>query len=103
MTHLILEASELDQWQKHHSGGLLVPAARRPAVLQPSREAAESEALRLAQMLPHGLFVLFAPVALAKRLPEVTHVNIRGEPLQQRNVVRLVKVSSAEDDWEIPF
>jgi hypothetical protein len=103
MTHLILEASELDQWRKHHSGGLLVPEARRPVVLQPSREAAESEALRLAQRLPHGMFVLFAPVALAKRLPEVTHVNIRGEPLQQRNVVRLVKIGGTDQDWDIPF
>lgn len=32
MTHLILDGRDIDSWQKHHSGGLLIPADKRPTV-----------------------------------------------------------------------
>jgi hypothetical protein len=105
MTHLILNGDDLDNWVKHHTGGLLIPADRRPTVLQKDREAAERECLRLAREHSGGLFVLFAPVALAKRLPEASHVNLRGEVLRTSNVARLLPIagSPGHEDWDIPF
>lgn len=105
MTHLILDAGDMDaSWARHHAGGLLIPASKRPTVLQPDRAAAERECLRLAHEHP-GLFVLFAPVAIAKRVPEASHVNLRGEVLRTANVVRLLPVLGAPgiDDPDIPF
>ena len=103
MTHLILDGAYLDTWQRHHSGGLLVPAHKRPSVLQPDRKAAEAECMRLASNRG-GLFVLFAPVAIAKRVPETSHVNLRGEPVRHTNVVRLLTIAGGpEDEGDIPF
>ena len=48
-------------------------------------------------------FVVFAPVALAKRVPEATHVNLRGEVLQTHNVARLLTIGQPDDDSDIPF
>lgn len=98
MTHLILEASELDHWEPHPSGARLIHANRRPTMLQPDRDTAEREALRLARAHPQGLFVLFAPVAMAKRVPEATHVNLRGEVIRHAGVVRLLVIGD-----QIPF
>jgi hypothetical protein len=105
MTHLILNGADMDDWVKHHTGGLLIPAATRPTVLQADREAAERECLRLAREHSGGLFVLFAPVAIAKRLPEASHVNLRGEVLRTSNVARLLPIagSPGHEDWDIPF
>lgn len=104
MTHLILDGSDLDLWPRHHSGGHLIPPHKRPTVLQADRERAERECLRLAQM-HNGLFVLFAPVAMAKRVGEVTHVNIRGQELRRRSVYRLLTIDAggATDDADVPF
>lgn len=104
MTHLILDGSDMDNWQRHHSGGLLIPANKRPTVMQADRERAEREALRLCREHMGGLFVIFAPVALAKRVPEATHVNLRGEVLHTSNVARLLTIGApAHDDSDIPF
>ena len=102
MTHLIIDGRDVDQWTRHHSGGLLIPADKRPTVLQANRGAGEREALRLAQMHASGTFVLFAPVALARRIPETTHVNFRGEALRTGTVVRLLPILGEEAD-DIPF
>lgn len=101
MTHLILDGRDVDSWTKHHGGGVLIPAHRQPTVLQRDRDAAEREALRLARERPDGLFVLFAPVAIAKRVPEATHVNIRGEIMRNANVARLLPIFGPDD--EVPF
>lgn len=104
MTHLILDGNDLDTWQRHHSGGLLVPADKRPTVLQRDRAAAAAECMRLARHHGSGLFVLFAPVAIAKRVPEASHVNLRGEPVRHTNVVRLLTIAGGpEDSGDIPF
>lgn len=100
MTHLILDGADLDGWTRHHGGGVLIPLHKRPTVLQATREAAEREALRLAQHAS-GVFVVFAPVALAKRLPEATHVNLRGEVLRTVNVAKLLNIGDPSD--EPPF
>ncbi len=102
MTHLILDGADLGIWSSHHSGGLLIPPDKRPSVLQADRECAELECLRLAQLHP-GVFVLFAPVAMAKRLSEVSHVNLRGEAVRLRNVARLLPILDPLTDSEIPF
>ncbi len=101
MTHLILDACDMDSWQRHHSGGVLIPADKRPTVLQADRERAEREVLRLAREHMGGLFVLFAPVAIGKRVPEASHVNIRGQVLRTANVVRLLPIAQPGD--EVPF
>lgn len=104
MTHLILDARDMDAWQRHHSGGLLIPANKRPTVLQADRERAEREVLRLAHAsMGGGLFVLFAPVAIAKRVQQASHVNVRGEPVRTENVVRLLPIASPDDESDIPF
>ncbi len=103
MTHLIIDARDYDNWQKHHSGGLLIPADKRPTVLQADRAAGEREALRLASAYMGGCFVLFAPVAIAKRMPEASHVNLKGEPIYYRNVARLIPTLDPEDHSDIPF
>lgn len=103
MTFLILDGADMDNWQRHHSGGLLVPANKRPTVLQADRDRAEREALRLCREHMGGLFVIFAPVALAKRVPEATHVNLKGEVLRTHNVARLLTIGEPDDDRDIPF
>lgn len=104
MTHLIIDVSDMDNWPRHHSGGLLIPAIKRCTVMQADRDRAEREALRLCREHLGGLFVVFAPVALAKRVPEATHVNLRGEVLQTRNVARLLTIGTPpDDDSDIPF
>lgn len=103
MTHLILDGSDLDLWRRHRSGGRLVPDGKRPTVLQPDRKTAEDECLRLARYHADGLFVLFAPVAIARRVPECTHVNLRGEPVRHTNVVRLLTIAGGPEDLELPF
>lgn len=102
MTHLVIDGADLDSWERHHSGGLIIPASKRPTVLQVSRDAAEREALRLAKGNIGGLFVVYAPVAIAKRTPVATHVNLRGEVLQTRNEARLLLIGGGPED-EIPF
>lgn len=103
MTHLILDAAgDIEAtWTKHHAGGLLIPEHKCPTVLQNDRDAAEREALRLAREHMGGLFVIFAPVAIAKRVPEATHVNMRGEVLRTSNVARILAIAQLGD--EIPF
>lgn len=103
MTHLILDGADMDSWQRHHSGGLLIPADKRPTVLQADRSRAESEVLRLAREHQAGLFVLYAPVAIAKRVPQATHVNLRGEVVRTNNVARLLPIADGPDDDALPF
>ncbi len=103
MTHLILDAADMDTWQRHHSGGLLIPANKRPTVLQADRQRAELEVLRLARENYGGLFVLFAPVALAKRVPEASHVNLRGEVVRTSSVARLLTIAGGPADDDVPF
>lgn len=104
MTHLILDGADMDTWQRHHSGGLLVPPHKRPTVLQADRNRAELEVLRLAREHPGGLFVLYAPVAIAKRVPEASHVNLRGEVVRTSSVARLLTIAGGPlDDDEVPF
>lgn len=103
MTHLILNGADLDLWPRHHSGGHVIPPGNRPMVLQRNRELAERECLRLARLHGSGLFVLFAPVALARRVPEATHVNLRGEVVNTRQVARLITISGGPEDHDVPF
>ena len=41
MTHLIIDGADMDNWQRHHAGGLLIPTGKRPTVLQADRDRAE--------------------------------------------------------------
>lgn len=104
MTHLIIDGADMDNWQRHHAGGLLIPVNKRPTVMQADRERAEREALRLCREHMGGLFVVFAPVALAKRVPEASHVNLKGEILRTSNVARLLTIGEpGDEDGDIPF
>lgn len=105
MTHLILDGADLDLWPRHHSGGHQIPLHKRPTVLQADRDMAERECLRLARCHGGGLFVLFAPVAIARRVAQASHVNIRGEPVRTSDVVRLLPIAggSLDLDHDVPF
>lgn len=103
MTHLILDGRDVDTWQRHHAGGVLIPAHKRPTVLQADRQRAELEVLRLAREHPGGLFVLYAPVAIAKRVPEASHVNLRGEVVRTSSVARLLTIADGPADDDVPF
>lgn len=98
--HLILDTADVEEWTRHHAGGILVPESKRPSVLQVDGVTAEREALRLATASRSGRFVIYAPVAIAVRVLESTHVNILGEPIMHKDVVRLLPIH--EDD-DLPF
>lgn len=68
-----------------------------------SHLATELEVLRLAREHPGGLFVLYAPVALAKRVPEASHVNLRGEVVRTSSVARLLTIAGGPLDDDVPF
>ncbi len=103
MAYLVLDGADIYEWSKHHAGGVLISSHKRPTVLQANREAAEREVLRLSAEHPDGRFVLFAPVAFAKRVPEVTHVNLRGEVVRTHNVVRLLPIVKPHEEDAFPF
>ncbi|MBE2245573.1 MAG: hypothetical protein IAE86_22675 [Burkholderiaceae bacterium] len=103
MSHLILDGADVYEWPRHHGGGVVIPAHRRPTVPQANRLAAEAEVMRLAAAHPGGVFVLFAPVAIAKRVPEATHCNLRGEVMRTHNVVRLLPIVDAPYEDDLPF
>lgn len=82
------------------SGCERIPADRRPTVLQPDREEAEKEALRLAARFPGRRFAVFAAAALAQTIDVPTHVSISGQVLVAGKSASLAKIGP---DDEVPF
>ncbi len=105
MTHLILEMSDHEHWGNpaHLIGKTapsVIPAGRRPTMLQVDRETAEREAVRLAKAHPGGRFVVFAPVSVGLTTDVPTHVNIDGKVICSRKVPAIAEI---HDPDEIPF
>lgn len=101
--HLIVEMSEAHQWDGAPQAGRwakVVPADRRPTILQQDRETAEKEALRLAGEHPGKRFVVFAPIAAGVTAKVPTHVSISGKVIVERSVPAL---GSIDDLNEVPF
>ena len=106
---LILDVTEADQWPGRLGETALsvvdkprrIPAGKSPAVLQPSREVAESEAKRLAREHLGRRFMVFEAVAIGTRIEIPTHVNLRGEVLARRLEPTVLLIGDAPD--EAPF
>lgn len=95
---LILNVTLLDNWQQRH-GGHAIPEIRRPSFLQPTREIAEAEALRLNEAHPGHHFVVFEARSMSRTVKVPTHVSITGQVLLEGNQPQLVAI----DDGDIPF
>lgn len=100
MGWLILELSDASQWERRH-GGCVVPAQRRPSMLQPSRETAEQEALRLARSHPGHRFVVFQACSAAITVKVPSHITVAGQVFAERAVPTLVDVGEPAE--EVPF
>jgi hypothetical protein len=107
MTCLILELTDHDSWPQIHAigdGPRRIPEFRRPTVLQPDRETAEKEALRLAAAHPGRRFVIFEPVSQGITVKVPTHVTLGGKTIVERDKAMLVVITDAtEADDDLPF
>ena len=101
--HLILEVSESADWPTLHPNtrAQRIPDARRPVALQPTRETAENEALRLARQHPDKRFAVFAPVLLATTVAVPTHVTLSGKIVAHSRLPKLLQVDDPNTD--VPF
>lgn len=97
----IVDVAEADQWTKHWHGGRLVPERRRPTIAQPTREIAETEALRLAREHPGRRFIVLEPVAVAFTTKVTTHVTLGGQVVAERSSPALAQITDPHD--EVPF
>lgn len=104
MSHIIIEMSEAEQWPSAEwAPSKVIPAVRRPTMLQPDRETAEREALRLTEMHPGRRFVVFAPVSAGVTAKIPTHVTLGGKVFAERHQATLVEFGEEPDDDGIPF
>ncbi|MBL8370033.1 MAG: hypothetical protein JNK28_01440 [Burkholderiaceae bacterium] len=95
---LILETSWYDRFTSDRLQK--VPPLLVPTVVQPDRETAEREALRLAREHPGKTFVVFqASVgAVGRRVP--SHITLGGQVVREHIVTELADI---EGDQDIPF
>lgn len=95
---LILETS----WYDRSTSDRLqkVPPLHAPTVVQPDRETAEREALRLAREHPGKTFVVFQAciAAVGRRVP--SHITLGGQVVREHIVPALTAI---EGDQDIPF
>ncbi len=107
-TCLLLEVTQVQDWPERFKpfGRPLddaprgIPAERRPAVLQPDRDTAEREALRLATAHPGKRFAIFECNALATTVQIPSHTTVGGQVFQHRTTAVLLAVGASD---EIPF
>ena len=76
---VILDVTEYDTWSKHFGGGVVAPLVKRPSVVQPDRESAEREAVRLAQAHPGHRFAVFTLVGIVQTKEVPTHITLGGK------------------------
>jgi len=101
MTYVVIELGDAETWpQRTWAPGRVIPERRRPTMLQPDRETAEKEALRLAGRHPDRRFVVFAPIAAGVTVKVPTHVTITGKVVCERAEAALAPI---DDPDEIPF
>jgi hypothetical protein len=97
---LIVDVTLIDNWPKRH-GVHVIPDIRQPRQLQPTREIAEAEALRLNKAHPGHHFVVFEARSMTRTVKVPTHVSITGQVLLEGNLPQLVAIDDA--DSLIPF
>ena len=95
---LILDIATAEYWEPVH-GCRRIPPSGQPTILHPSREVAESEALRLAGANPGRRFAVFELATAATTIQVPTHVSITGKVLRDRPMAQLMEVNTPE----IPF
>lgn len=96
---IILEVSGATDWQLRR-GGKAIPTDRAPTMLQPDRAAAESEALRLSDKQPNGVFAIFEASALVQRTTIPTHATFGGAIVMQKSIPALIAIDRPDD---LPF
>lgn len=74
---VVLDVTDSDQWSQPY-GGLLIPVHKRSTVVQPDRETAEREAVRLAQAHPGHHFAVFALLGIVESKEIPTHTTLGG-------------------------
>lgn len=107
---LIVECSEAEIWPSLFTGEPLragpggpvrIPQARQPAILQPDRETAEREAMRLAGGKGAGkVFVIFEAVAAARLVTVHSHTTLGGKLTGEQLLPRVLVIGK---DDRIPF
>jgi hypothetical protein len=103
MSFLILEMGDSGDWAPR-LGARQIPERRRPTMLQPSREVADQEAVRLAREHPGRRFVVFAPVVQGVTVKVPTHVTLAGRVVAERDQALLVAINDPDEfDDELPF
>lgn len=75
-----------------------IPAGRICTVLQPDRETAEEEAMRLARQNPDGRFAVFELVALADSANVPTHTTLAGNVVACELRAKLADVTRPEEE-----
>lgn len=109
---LIVECSEAETWpslftseppRAGFTGPVRIPSGRQPAILQPDRETAEREAMRLAQCKGAGkVFVIFEAVAAARLVTVHSHTTLGGKLTGEQLLPRVLDLGE-DDPNEIPF
>jgi hypothetical protein len=106
---LILEWTDAAGWNNPWTGEpvaslqrqpVTIPVLRRPTVLQPDRETAETEAKRLASAHPDKLFAVFEATAVAKTVWVPSHITVAGQVFAQRTSAVLLDL---DNEAQIPF
>lgn len=85
-------------WRPAPGGGKHIPANKVCTVLQPSREVAEQEALRLAREHPEASFVVLEAVTIARHQRVPTHISLAGKVMVDAPGSVLAAVTD-----EVPF
>lgn len=104
---LVVEISDAEDWAPLAVPGRIfkepfarhVPENRRPTVLQPDRETATAEAMRLAGRHPGKRFAIFRATDLAMTVDVPSHITPAGQVWLSRKVATLVEI----DDSQVPF
>lgn len=98
---LILDVTDaMDQAPYRPQGCEVIPAEKRPTILQPNRATAEREALRLAKLNPGRRFAIFEACAMSLSVDVPTHVSLDGKVLISGKQPALVLIDQRD---EVPF
>lgn len=75
---VVVDVTDFDQWPTHY-GSTVIAVGKRPTVIQPDRETAEREAVRLAQANPGHRFAVFTFAGVVETTTVPTHITLGGK------------------------